>query len=125
MIVDLKLIFKALAIFLSVVLIILCMKLYNLSKANTDIEKAYKNKMEELRNLSDSKIKNYEAEIQSKKSMILQLEEKQAQYEHSLDSLKAVKQKVKTVYRDKIIEVKNFDSQQIEDYWKNKFISEL
>ena len=125
MIVDLKLIFKALAIFLSVVLIILCMKLYNLSKANTDIEKAYQNKMEELRNLSDSKIKNYEAEIQSKKSMILQLEEKQAQYEHSLDSLKAVKQKVKTVYRDKIIEVKNFDSQQIEDYWKNKFISEL
>ena len=101
------------------------MKLYNLSKANTDIEKAYQNKMEELRNLSDSKIKNYEAEIQSKKSMILQLEEKQAQYEHSLDSLKAVKQKVKTVYRDKIIEVKNFDSQQIEDYWKNKFISEL
>ena len=125
MIVYLKLIFKALAIFLSVVLIILCMKLYNLSKANTDIEKAYQNKMEELRNLSDSKIKNYEAEIQSKKSMILQLEEKQAQYEHSLDSLKAVKQKVKTVYRDKIIEVKNFDSQQIEDYWKNKFISEL
>ena len=59
MIVDLKLIFKALAIFLSVVLIILCMKLYNLSRANTDIEKAYQNKMEELRNLSDSKIKNY------------------------------------------------------------------
>jgi hypothetical protein len=51
----------------------------------------------------------------------LQLEEKQAQYEHSLDSLKAVKQKVKTVYRDKIIEVNNFDSQQIEDYWKKKF----
>lgn len=125
MIVDLKLIFKALAIFLSVVLIILCMKLYNLSRANTDIEKAYQNKMEELRNLSDSKIKNYEAEIQSKKVIILQLEEKQAQYEHSLDSLKAVKQKVKTVYKDKIIKVKNFDSQQIEDYWKNKFISEL
>jgi predicted nuclease with TOPRIM domain len=125
MIVDLKLIFKALAIFLSVVLIILCMKLYNLSRANTDIEKAYQNKMEELRNLSDSKIKNYEAEIQSKKGMILQLEEKQAQYEHSLDSLKAVKQKVKTVYKDKIIKVKNFDSQQIEDYWKNKFISEF
>jgi predicted nuclease with TOPRIM domain len=125
MIVDLKLIFKALAIFLSVVLIILCMKLYNLSRANTDIEKAYQNKMEELRNLSDSKIKNYEAEIQSKKVIILQLEEKQAQYEHSLDSLKAVKQKVKTVYKDKIIKVKNFDSQQIEDYWKNKFISEF
>jgi predicted nuclease with TOPRIM domain len=125
MIVDLKLIFKALAIFLSVVLIILCMKLYNLNRANTDIEKAYQNKMEELRNLSDSKIKNYEAEIQSKKGIILQLEEKQAQYEHSLDSLKAVKQKIKTVYRDRVIEVKNFDSQQIEDYWKNKFNSEF
>lgn len=125
MTVDLKSIYKTLAIIFGIALIILCMKVYNLSRVNTKIEKAYQNKMKELRNLSDSKIKNYETEIQNKKGIIFQLEEKQAQYEHSLDSLKVVKQKVKTIYRDKIIEVNNFDSQQIEDYWKNKFISEI
>jgi hypothetical protein len=122
---DLKFMYKVLTTFLFVVSILLCIKLYKLSSVNTDIEKAYQKKMEELRNVSDSKIKKYETEIQSKKGIILQLEEKQAQYEHSLDSLKAVKQKIKTVYRDRVIEVKNFDSQQIEDYWKNKFNSEF
>lgn len=123
MTINIEFIYKFLATFFGVALIILCMKLYNLGKINTNIEKAYQNKMEELRNVSDSKIKKYEAEIQTKKGIILQLTEKQVQDEHSLDSLKSVKQKIKTVFRDRIIEVKNFDSQQIEDYWKKKFNS--
>ena len=74
---------------------------------------------------SEVKIKKYELEIQAKKIRILQLEVQQVQYEHSLDSLQKVKQKVRTIFKDRIVKVNGFNSLEIEDYWKKKFGSEF
>ena len=125
MVINKETLYKFLTTLLLVVVVLLFFKLLSVRGTNNSLEKQYKKQLKQQIEKSEAKIKKYELEIQAKKIRILQLEVKQVQYEHSLDSLKAVKEKIRTVYKEKIVRVNGFNSIEIEDYWKNKFSSEF
>lgn len=120
-----ELLLKSISTVLLVLFILFFIKFVNLSSLHNGIKKEYEKTLKEQIKKSELKIKKFTIEVERKELKILQLEKKQKHYEHSLDSLKLVKQKINTVYREKIIKVKNFNSLEIEDYWRNKFNSEF
>lgn len=81
----------------------------------------YEEKLQnEIKN-KEQEIFSYKSKIEKSKKVIQQLESKQRRYEHSLDSLDAIKKKTIIVYREKIIKAKSFESDEVLDYWKKKF----
>ena len=125
MLISKETLYKLFTTLLLIVVFLLFFKLLSVRGTNNSLEKQYKKQLKQQIEKSEVKIKKYELEIQAKKIRILQLEVQQVQYEHSLDSLQKVKQKVRTIFKDRIVKVNGFNSLEIEDYWKKKFGSEF
>lgn len=112
---------KAVLAFLAIVLVVLFMKFLQIKKENNHLQDAYERKLQKEIAAKEKVIESYKEQIADSKKVIADLEIKQTQYEHSLDSLSALKQRVKTIYKDRLVELQTFHSSDIEDYWRNKF----
>ena len=101
-------------------LVFISVRLLRVQKNLNGLEDVYQKKLEAEINERRESIEELEAVIERSKVIILDLEEKQTQYEHSLDSLSALKQRTKTIYKDRIKRVDNFNGVEVENYWKDR-----
>lgn len=101
-------------------LVFISVRLLRVQKNLNGLEGVYQKKLEAEINQRRKSIEELEAVIERSKVIILDLEEKQTQYEHSLDSLSALKQRTKTIYKDRIKRVDNFNGVEVENYWKDR-----
>jgi hypothetical protein len=120
-----KFVDKAIAVFFIVLSGILFYQYNNINKRSNDIIEDYKNYVQEQKVISIKKIAKLEKEIVETNKYIIALKNNQERYEHSIDSLKLVKNKIKVIYKEKIIEVNSFDNKQVEDYFIYKFQNEF
>lgn len=95
--------------------------MYQLDKNNSELLEDYKKKLKDEVNYRNEVITELEESNERSKAIILNLENENNDYVHRLDSLKALKQRIKTIYIEKIIEVNNYTVLEVEEYWKNKF----
>ena len=112
---------KWLVVILVLLIAFMLIKYAQVRSENKSLEKAYEKRLQDEISEKESLIKDHKAQIEVSKNTIFVLEKQQDQYKHSLDSLSALKQRVKTVYKDRIIELESFSSLEIENYWKHKF----
>jgi chromosome segregation ATPase len=112
---------KGVLAFLAILLVVILIKFSQIKKENNHLQDAYEQKLQKEIAAKEKVIESYKEQIADSKKVIADLEIKQTQYEHSLDSLSTLKQRVKTIYKDRIIELQTFHSSDIEDYWRNKF----
>jgi hypothetical protein len=104
-----------------VVILLLLYQFWALTIQNNQLIEKYEKALELEIQKKEKVIVNYERQINISKNEIKRLITRQAQYEHSLDSLREVKQKVKIIYENRIVEVQNFDSKKVQQYWRKKF----
>ena len=114
---------KGVLAFLAIILVVLLMKFLQIKKENNHLQDAYEQKLQKEIAAKEKVIERYKEQIADSKKAIKDLEIKQTQYEHSLDSLSALKQRTKTVYKEKIIKVNDFSGKEVEDYWRNRLKS--
>jgi hypothetical protein len=112
---------KGLVIILVLLFAFILIKYSQVKTQNNNLEDAYEKKLQQEISKKEAIIATIKIEIEESKQAIILLEDKQDQYKHSLDSLFKVKQRFKTIYRDRIIELESFNSIEIENYWKTKF----
>lgn len=112
--------FRLVSYFLSLICVFLIIKFVKVSSENKILREQYEEKLEREISKKEKLIESYKLQIDLSKRTILRLQNKQTQYEHSLDSLSALKQRTKTVYKEKIIKVDNFNGKELENYFRNK-----
>ena len=115
--------FRLVCYFLSLICVFLIIKFIKVSSENKTLREQYEEKLEREISKKEKLIDSYKLQIDLSKKTILRLQNKQTQYEHSLDSLSALKQRTKTVYKEKIIKVNDFSGKEVEDYWRNRLKS--
>lgn len=115
--------FRLVSYFLSFICVFLIIKFIKVSSENKTLREHYEEKLEREISNKEKLIESYKLEIDLSKKTILRLQNKQTQYEHSLDSLGALKQRTKTVYKEKIIKVNDFSGVEVEDYWRSRLKS--
>tara|TARA_R110001606_G_scaffold314613_2_gene461419 strand:- start:3742 stop:4149 length:408 start_codon:yes stop_codon:yes gene_type:complete len=108
--------------FLIVILIGIILFIWNRNNnEKLELMQLYEQKVQDEIISKEKEISFYKTKIEYSKQRIQQLESKQRRYEHSLDSLDAIKNKTIILYREKIIKAKSFKSVEVLDYWKEKF----
>lgn len=112
---------KGLVIVLVLLSAFLLIKYAKSNSENKSLEEAYEQKLQDEIESKETVIKDLKSQIKFSKETISDLESRQDQYEHSLDSLSALKRRIKTIYIDRIVEVETFNATEVENYWKNKF----
>lgn len=101
-------------------LIFISVRLLRVQKNLNGLEDVYQKKLQTEINEKREAIEELQAVIKRSKEVISDLKVKQTQYEHSLDSLSALKQRTKTIYKEKIVRVNNFSGVEVENYWKER-----
>lgn len=101
-------------------LIFISVRLLRVQKNLNGLEDVYQKKLQTEINERREAIEELQAVIKRSKEVISDLKVKQTQYEHSLDSLSALKQRTRTIYKEKIVRVNNFSGVEVENYWKER-----
>ena len=112
---------KGLVVVLVLMFVFMLIKYAQVKNDNKSLEAAYEEKLQKEISQKELLIETYLLEIETSKNTIISLKNQRVQYKHSLDSLSAVKQRIRTIYKEKIVEIETFNSIEIENYWKNKF----
>lgn len=106
--------YKAIAVLLIIGMILITISFIPKKDVSKDlIEKLKREKQEIIQ-------KNYN-QIDSLKKLNELQEEVIAKSNFKIDSLKHIKTKVEIVYRNKLKEINEYDSKQIEHYWQDQF----
>mgnify|MGYP005988747413 FL=1 len=111
----------SLAILIVILIAIIFFRWNRNNNEKLDLIELYEQRLQNEIQYKEQEINSYKSQIEKSKKVIQQLESKQIQYEHSLDSLDAIRNKTIIVYRDKIIKAKSFQSDEVLDYWIKKF----
>jgi hypothetical protein len=118
-----KLVYKSALIILILIIIGFAFAFFRINSLNSDLQEEYENRIKQEIERSEQKIKNHRNKILKANLIIEELNFSLKQYEHSLDSLEAVKQEVNIIYKDRVKEVNSFTETEITDYWKERFKS--
>lgn len=116
-----KLVYKSALIILILIIIGFGFAFFRINTLNSDLQQEYEDRIAKEIERSEEKIKNHRNQILKANILIEELNLSLKQYEHSLDSLEAVKQKVAIIYKDRVKEVSAFNETQVTDYWKDRF----
>ena len=111
---------KMFATFLLVSLVLSLVYIFRMHKNAKDIV-TYKEYIDELKNQKDSIIALNLNNIKILKADIDGLKLDNFLYMKQVESLKRVKAKIRIVYKKKYEEIDNFQGDEIESFWKEKF----
>ncbi len=111
----------SLAILIVILIAIIFFRWNRNNNERLDLIELYEQRLQNEIQYKEQEINSYKSQIEKSKKVIQQLESKQRRYEHSLDSLDAIRNETIIIYRDKIIKAKSFQSDEVLNYWIKKF----